>query len=93
MTDSYECYLSARPRGAVRLICRAGEYENLPKEAYRGGPWASDRAGQIVNLKPEYRLALARQGYVRVEGISGAFSPEVRSGDSAPPRANDPQGS
>jgi hypothetical protein len=68
MEGRYELCLSARPRGAIRLICRLGEFDRLPGEAKRGGPWVSAATGEIVKLRPEIRLAIARDGYCRVEG-------------------------
>jgi hypothetical protein len=69
--------MSARPRGAIRLIFPAGCFNSLPKEALRGGPWTGTRTGEIARLTPEYRRALARDGYVRIEGVPAEFSPET----------------
>jgi hypothetical protein len=77
MTECYEMCMSARPRGAIRLIYRFGEFESLPREAKRGGPWTGSQVGLIARLKPEIRLAIAREGYFRVEGVPMDFSPEV----------------
>jgi hypothetical protein len=68
MEGKYELCLSARPRGAIRLIFRLGEYDALPREAKIGGPWALASTGEIVKLRPEIRLALARDGYCRIVG-------------------------
>lgn len=77
MTDRYEHVMSARPRGAIRLLFREGEYDRLPSEAKRGGPWTGTFTGEMVRLKPAYRLAIARDGYCRVEGEALGFSAEA----------------
>jgi hypothetical protein len=64
----YELCLSARPRGHIRLIYRLGEYDSLPSESKRGGPWVLASTGEIVRLRPEIRLAIARDGYCRITG-------------------------
>jgi hypothetical protein len=35
------------------------------------------RRGEVERLKPEYRLALARDGYVLVRSALAAFKPEA----------------
>jgi hypothetical protein len=79
MTECYEMCMSARPRGAVRLIYRLGKFESLPREAKKGGPWTGSMVGLLAKLRPEIRLAVARDGYCRVEGVPIDFSPEVAS--------------
>jgi hypothetical protein len=69
--------VNSAPRGAIRLIYPLGGFDKLPGEAKRGGPWTGSYVGLIVKLKPEYRLAIARDGYVRVEGMPPDFKPEV----------------
>jgi hypothetical protein len=69
--------MATRHRGMLRLLFRAGEFDNLPAEAKRGGPWTGTFFGDWEKLKPEYRLAIARDGYVRIEGVPHGFSAEA----------------
>jgi hypothetical protein len=61
-----------RRRSAVKpqlhLILREGEFDSLPERAKRDGPWLLEGAGVIVRIKPEYRLLMAKYGYVRIVG-------------------------
>ena len=41
------------------------------------GPWQINRRGEIEKLKPEYRLALARDGYALVRSELAVFKPEA----------------
>jgi hypothetical protein len=52
----------------VHLILTEGEFDDLPLRAKRDGPWALEGAGLVVRLKPEYRLLIAKYGYVWVVG-------------------------
>jgi hypothetical protein len=61
----------------IRLLFRAGGYDRLPSAARKGGPWTGTFTGEMARLKPEYRLAIARDGYVRIEGLALGFSAEV----------------
>ena len=40
------------------------------------GPWQGNRQGVVETLKPEYRLALARDGYALVKCEHAVFNPE-----------------
>jgi hypothetical protein len=75
--DRYERRRSAvKPQ--VHLILREGEFDDIPLRAKRDGPWALEGAGLVVCLKPEYRLLIAKYGYVRVVGPrSSEFQPEM----------------
>jgi len=77
MSDRYEYIMSARPRGRLRLIHPAAGFAALPDKVRHRGPWCDGQEGDVVRLKPEYRLALARDGYVLVEGVTWGWSPEV----------------
>ena len=72
--DRYERRRSAvKPQ--VHLILREGEFDHIPLRAKRDGPWSLEGAGR---LKPEYRLLIAKYGYVRVVGPSfSEFRPEI----------------
>jgi len=48
----------------------------VPKAVRDRGPWHGDR-GLVVNLKPEIRLALARDGYLLIETRAAVFRPEI----------------
>ena len=41
------------------------------------GPWQGMQRGEIEKLKPEYRLALARDGYALVKCVLAVFKPEA----------------
>jgi hypothetical protein len=43
----------------------------------RLGPWQGNRSGNVEALNPEYRLALARDGYMLVRCEAAVFKPEV----------------
>ena len=59
------------------MVCRAGAfYELVPVEVQHQGPWQVHR-GEIELLKPEYRLALARDGYALVKCEAAVFKPEA----------------
>ena len=67
MDGMYECHRSeANPQ--LHLIFRAGECDRLPPAAKRGGPWSSLNKGLFIRLKPEYRLWIVREGFVRIVG-------------------------
>jgi hypothetical protein len=62
----------------VFLVCRDGTfYELVPADVRKQGPWQGMHRGEIEKLKPEYRLALARDGYALVKCESAVFKPEV----------------
>jgi len=67
MDGIYECRRSSA-NAQLHLIFRAGEYDRLPPRAKRGGPWSSWGEGLFIRLKPEYRLWIAKEGFVRVIG-------------------------
>ena len=47
----------------VFVVCHDGTfYESVPEKVRHQGPWQVNRRGEIERLKPEYRLALARDG-------------------------------
>ena len=69
-------------RRTVKLIYRPGEdaFSAIPQEIRRQGPWTDARRGPTVDLKPEIRLKLARDGYVLIEvdtSARGTFDPEA----------------
>jgi hypothetical protein len=75
---AYKAWRSTRNH-AAHMICCDGEFDNLPEELRRMGPWIGFTDGDIDRLKPEYRSALARHGFVLVfgGGMTDSFAPEV----------------
>ncbi len=62
----------------VFVVCHDGDfYEDVPEEVRKQGPWQGGRQGEIERLKPEYRLALARDSYVLVKCELAVFKPEA----------------
>ena len=62
----------------VFVVCRdGGFYELVPAEVRKQGPWQGMQRGEIELLKPEYRLALARDGYALVKCEEAVFRPET----------------
>ncbi len=59
------------------VVCRDGEfYESVPDHVRHQGPWQGMHRGEVERLKPEYRLALARDGYALVTCELAVFKPE-----------------
>ena len=62
----------------VFVVCHDGSfYERVPEEVRKQGPWQGQHRGEVECLKPEYRLALARDGYMLVRCDDAVFNPEV----------------
>jgi hypothetical protein len=62
----------------VHLICGVDEaFADLPDHIRHQGPWQVMSRGEIDQLKPEYRLALARDGYALVKCELAVFKPEA----------------
>ncbi len=62
----------------VFVVCRDGTfYECVAAEVRKQGPWQGQRRGEVEKLKPEYRLALARDGYALVRCELAVFKPEA----------------
>jgi hypothetical protein len=62
----------------VHLICGADEaFADLPDHVRHQGPWQGMQRGEIEKLEPEYRLALARDGYALVKCELAVFKPEA----------------
>ena len=61
----------------VFLLCYDGSfYERVPADVRKQGPWQGNRRGAVEALKPEYRLALDRDGYALVKCEHAVFNPE-----------------
>ena len=52
-------------------------YETVPQEVRKQGPWQGMHRGEIEKLKPEYRLALAHDGYALAMCEHAVFKPEA----------------
>lgn len=78
MSERYEHLMGVRPhRGAIRLLFPEGGFEALPDSVRHRGPWTGIFTGEMVRLKPAYRLAIARDGYCIVEGEVLGFKAEA----------------
>jgi hypothetical protein len=61
----------------VFVLCWDGKfYDVVPTEVRNLGPWQGNRRGAVKSLKPEYRLALARDDYALVKCELAVFNPE-----------------
>ena len=61
----------------VFVVCRDGTfYEVVPEDFRKQRPWQRQHRGEVGCLKPEYRLALARDGYALVKCVLAVFKPE-----------------
>lgn len=61
----------------VFVLCYDGSfYDAVPKDVRKQGPWQGNRRGDVDALKPEYRLALVRDGYMLVRCEHAVFNPE-----------------
>ncbi len=62
----------------VFVLCYDGAfYDAVPPDVRKQGPWQGNRGGDVEALKPEYRLALARDGYMLVRCEAAVFNPEA----------------
>ena len=52
-------------------------YERVPADVRKQGPWQGQYRGDVDKLNPEYRLALARDGYALVRCELAVFKPEA----------------
>jgi hypothetical protein len=61
----------------VFVLCYDGSfYARIPADVRKQGPWQGQRRGEVEALKPEYRLALERDGYILVRCEEAVFRPE-----------------
>ena len=52
-------------------------YELVPDDVRKQGPGRGRQRGDVGKLRPEYRLALARDGYALVKSELAVFKPEA----------------
>jgi hypothetical protein len=74
----YQCLRSVKDNH-IQVICRDGEFEQLPNYVRHQGPWQVVRRGDVDNLKESYRLRLARYGFVLEHSNLALFKPEEKS--------------
>ena len=69
------------------VLCYDGAfYENVPEVMRRLGPWQKKRCGAVEASKPEYRLALARDGLAASRPVVAHLCPLwQRRADHKPP--------
>ena len=66
-------------RGSIHkdrhVLCREGEfYTTVPSHVRKHGPWQLLCRGNVEDLKPEYRFALAHEGWLYVEAHPLGFT-------------------
>jgi hypothetical protein len=62
----------------VFVLCYDGSFCGaIPEDVRKLGPWQGNRRGDVEAMKPEYRLALARDGYMLVKCEHAVFNPEA----------------
>ena len=62
----------------VFVLCSDGNfYERVPEDVRKQGPWQGHRRGEMESSKPEYLLALMRDGYALVSCEPAVFKPEA----------------
>jgi hypothetical protein len=60
------------------VLCHEDKfYEITPAHVRHLGPWQAQHRGDVYKLKPEYRLALVRDGYALVKCELAVFEPEA----------------
>jgi hypothetical protein len=73
----YQILRSVSDHHVFVLCCEGSFYELVPEEVRKQGPWQGQHRGAVEKLKPEYRLALARDGYALVKCELAVFKPEA----------------
>ena len=62
----------------VFVLCYDGKfYDAVPDVIRKSGPWQGQHLGDVGELNPEYRRALARDGYALVKCEGAVFKPEA----------------
>jgi hypothetical protein len=79
--ERYRCIRSAKRRKLLVIHYDTGAggegYYMMPAQIRSHGPWTDGREGEVVNLKPGYRLQLARQNDVLIEDPPYGWTPEA----------------
>jgi len=71
----YEVIRSVNDK-SLHIIFPEGTFGVLPDLVRRLGPWRGVIGGQIITLKPHYRVQLAEQGFVLLYQSRAKFSAE-----------------
>jgi hypothetical protein len=75
--EQYQTLRSVSDVHVFVLCYDGGFYERVPDDVRKQGPWQGQHRGEIEKLKPEYRLALASDGYALVRCEAAVFKPET----------------
>jgi len=59
------------------VICRDGEFYELPDWGRKRGPWQGQHRGELANLNTQYLLDMEEQGYKLVGCELAVFNPEA----------------
>jgi hypothetical protein len=73
----YQTFRSVSDNHLFVLCYEDTFYEITPAHVRLLGPWQAQHRGDVYKLKPEYRLALVRDGYLLVKCEAAMFKPEV----------------
>src|SRR5258705_11883468 len=80
----YEAFRSLADKN-VHVIAPEGAMRSTASTTLMDlGPWRKLVAGEILNLKPQYRLAIARNGYAFIRLSPKDFKPEWRRQSPTP---------
>ncbi len=71
----YQAMRAVRDK-SLHVICYEDKFEQLPDEVRHHGLWQGLKRGNVEALKADYRLALARDGYVIVQQSVDVYAPE-----------------
>ena len=77
MDNRYQTFRSVADVHVFVLCCDGAFCERVPGDVSWLGPWQGTFRGAVEALKPEYRLALARDGYALVKCELAVFKPEA----------------
>jgi hypothetical protein len=61
----------------THVICREGEFDDLPSPITRMGPWHGSKEGDLDALRPQYRSLIEEQGFCVVYASVVTFKPEA----------------
>ena len=80
MSDAPDRYQMMRSTSDVHVfvVCYADRfYDDVPKSVRDMGPWRGQARGDVTDLKPEIRVALAEDGFLLINTPEAVFEPEV----------------
>ena len=76
----YQTLRSVSDHHIFVLCCDGRFYEIVPDDVRKQGPWQGQHRGEVECLKPEFRLALARDGNMLVRCELAVFKRGVKKG-------------